>query len=123
MVAEKEWKCGFSEVAYNTFIRARSSLKDTKEVTDRTEGKAPQEIKHVGEIENILDIPKNIGLKNIILVNNTVIDWLLGSKPGTINLINCGANIANIPHKKIENTKNIFNALEVNFHASSSSFW
>jgi len=56
----KEWKCGFSEVAYNTFIRARSSLKDTKEVTDRTEGKAPQEIKHVGEIENILDIPEGV---------------------------------------------------------------
>ena len=59
-VIKKEWKSGYSEIAYNTFIRARISLKDVSEVTDRTEGKAQQNIKgdFTGNIG--LDIPKEV---------------------------------------------------------------
>jgi ferritin-like protein len=32
------------ELAYNAVMRAKSSLKDVQEITDRTEGKAPQTI-------------------------------------------------------------------------------
>jgi hypothetical protein len=45
-VIKKEWKSGFSEIAYNAFVRARSSLKDCAEITDRTEGKAMQRIEN-----------------------------------------------------------------------------
>jgi hypothetical protein len=41
-VVKKEWKSGYSELAYNAFIRARKSLRDLSEITDRTEGKATQ---------------------------------------------------------------------------------
>ena len=56
----KKWKSGFSVLAYNTFIRAGKSLKDTQEVTDRTEGKAPQELKHSGTIEGELVISEEV---------------------------------------------------------------
>lgn len=36
------------EIAYRAILRARKSLKDLQEITDRTEGKAPQTIIHEG---------------------------------------------------------------------------
>ena len=36
------------EIAYRAMLRARKSLKDLQEITDRTEGKAPQTLVHEG---------------------------------------------------------------------------
>lgn len=36
------------EIAYRAILRARKSLKDLQEITDRTEGKAPQTLIHEG---------------------------------------------------------------------------
>jgi len=58
MTAEevKEWETDYpedkrtmaQELAYRAILRARKSLRDLVEVTDRTEGKAPQTIIHEG---------------------------------------------------------------------------
>ena len=53
----KKWKSGFSVLAYNTFIRAGKSLKDTQEVTDRTEGRSVQKQEFSSDGLNL-----NIGL-------------------------------------------------------------
>jgi len=68
---DKDWKSGFSALAYNTFIRAGKSLKDTQEVTNRTEGNAPQEIKHSGSINTGLSEVAS-ALKNIYDRNPTI---------------------------------------------------
>ena len=48
-----------SDLAFTRVINAKGNLKEYKVVEDRTEGRAPQEIKHTGRIENILDIPES----------------------------------------------------------------
>lgn len=37
------------DLAYKRIVQARNSLMDVKEITDRTEGKAPQSIEHTGK--------------------------------------------------------------------------
>ena len=43
------------ELAYQAVLAARTDIRYLEEVTDRTEGKAPQTITHDGELKNTFD--------------------------------------------------------------------
>ena len=43
------------DLAYNRVLAARKSLADIKEITDRTEGKAPQLVENTGESKIIVE--------------------------------------------------------------------
>jgi hypothetical protein len=52
------------EIAYNAVVKARDDLAYLKEVTDRTEGRVKQTIKHEGEVDtgmsNVADLLQRI---------------------------------------------------------------
>lgn len=70
----------------------------------------------------MLLIPKNKGLKNIILVKTTVIAFLSPENPGAIKEITKGANKIKIPDKIISISKTQLKRPPVSRQASFSSF-
>ena len=64
------------EIAYNNVLKARDILDYTKEVTDRTEGKAPQTIVHEGGLFSqnkleIVEVQPTLNEKDIVNVDES----------------------------------------------------
>ena len=68
---DKNLKTGYAEIAYNTFIRARKSLRDIAEVTDRTEGRAPQSLELTGKIEHQVSFEEALNIIRDDPITNT----------------------------------------------------
>lgn len=50
-IADNPDRCVAAEIALARVINAKNELNEFREVADRTEGKAPQTIKHEGEVD------------------------------------------------------------------------